>query len=100
MNIILTTLGARLCDRRGPRVCRTPVKRLRVWVDPEEPLVPPVAVALADRLTRVLIQELSDHGLGDRVDDIRIRGLSVAWLSDRTHTPVLKVRGVHENVIV
>jgi len=62
--------------------------------------MPPITVTFADRLAWVFVQELSDHGLGDRVDDIGIGGLSVAWLSDRTCAPMLEVRGVHKNVIV
>lgn len=69
-------------------------------MNPKEPLMPPLAVALADCLSGIFVQELSNHGLSDRVDDVRIGGLSAARLLDRTRTLMLKVRGVHENVII
>ena len=69
-------------------------------MDPEEPLVPPLAVTLANRLARVLVQKLSDHGLSDRMDDVGIRSFFAAWLSDGACVPMLEVRGVQENVIV
>ncbi len=36
---------------------------------PEEPFVPLLAMALPDRSTSVLEQELADHGLRDSMDD-------------------------------
>ena len=69
-------------------------------MNPEEPLVPPLAVTLADRLARVLAQKLSDHGLSDRMDDIGIYSFFTTWLSDGARAPMLEVRGVQENVIV
>ena len=69
-------------------------------MDPEEPLVPPLAVTLADRLVRVLVQKFSDHGLSDRMDDIGIRSFFTAWLPDGACAPMLEVRGIQENVIV
>ena len=67
---------------------------------PRKPLVPPLAVTLADRLARVLAQKLSDHGLSDRMDDIGIYSFFTTWLSDGARAPMLEVRGVQENVIV
>lgn len=69
-------------------------------MNPKEPLVPPIAVALANRLAGILIQELPNHGLGDRVDDIRIGSFSAVQRYDGTRALLLKVRGVHENVII
>ena len=42
-------------------------------MDPEEALVSPLSMALADGLASVLVQELADHGLRDRVNDGWIR---------------------------
>lgn len=69
-------------------------------MNPKEPLVPPIAVALANCLAGILIQELPNHGLGDRVDDIRIGSFSAVQWYDGTRALLLKVRGVHENVII
>jgi hypothetical protein len=39
---------------------------------PEEPLVPPLAMPLANRPPGVLVQKLANHRLCDRVDDRRV----------------------------
>lgn len=69
------TLGARLRHIRRARVRGTPVECLGVRMHPEEPLVPRLPMSLSNRLPSVLVQELSNHRLGDRVDDSRIRRL-------------------------
>jgi hypothetical protein len=42
-------------------------------VDPEEPLVPAFGMSLPNGLACILIQELADHRLRDRMDDVRVR---------------------------
>ena len=69
----LTALRILLSNIRRTRVCRTPIQRPRIRVHPEEPLVSPLAMTLANRLPRILIQELADHRLRDGVDDRWVR---------------------------
>lgn len=69
----LTALCILLGNIRRTRIRRTPIQRSRIRMHPEEPLVSPLAMALPDRLPRILVQELADHGLRDCVDDRRVR---------------------------
>lgn len=41
-------------------------------MDPEEPLVSLLSIALANGAPGIFVQELADHGLGDRMDDSRV----------------------------
>ena len=50
-------------------------------MNPEESLVPPLAVALPNCLPGVLVQELADHGLGDGVDDAGVGGAASRFLT-------------------
>jgi hypothetical protein len=60
-------------DIRSARVNCAPIDGFSVRVDPEETLVPALGVSLPDRLARILVQELANHRLRDRMDDIGIR---------------------------
>lgn len=50
-------------------------------MDPEEALVPSLAMTLADRLASVLVQELANHGLSDSMDDAWVGGTAsgILW---------------------
>ena len=68
-----TTLGIGFFHTNRTRIRRTPINRFSVRVHPEEALVPPLPVALANRTASVLVQELADHGLSDRMNDRGVR---------------------------
>ena len=60
-------------DIRSTRINLAPINGLGIRVDPEEPLVPAFGMSLPDGLARILVQELADHRLRDRMDDIGVR---------------------------
>ena len=74
---VRTTLGARFRHICRSRIRRTPIQGSGVRVNPEEALVPALAVTLANGLASVLVQELADHGLSDRVDNRWICGRQI-----------------------
>lgn len=71
------TLRTRLRHIGRARVRRAPVERLRIWMHPEEPLMPRLTVSLPNSLPGILVQEFPNHGLRNRVDHGRISRLLV-----------------------
>lgn len=69
----IRALGARLVHIGRSRVFRTPVDGLCIRMDPEIPSVSALGILLANRLSRILVQELANHRLCNRVNDSRIR---------------------------
>lgn len=84
----LTTLGARLSRTSRSRILRTPVQRLSVRMNPEEPLMPLLRQPLPDRPPRVLVQELTNHRLRDSVDDGGVSRVASSSCTLRTRSPV------------
>lgn len=70
---LLTTLSTRLMDIRSTGINRTPINGFGIRMDPEEPLVPALGVSLSNGLACILVQELANHRLRDRMDDIGVR---------------------------
>ena len=68
----LTALRTLFSNVRRPWIARTPIQRLRIRVDPEETLVPPLTMSLTNRAPRILVQKLANHRLRNRVDDRRV----------------------------
>lgn len=49
---------------------------------PEEPLVSLLSITFANSASGIFVQELANHGLGDRMNDSRVRRhtVSASWL--------------------
>lgn len=54
-------------------------------MDPEEPLVSLLRNSFADRSSRILEQELSNHCLSDRVDDLWVGGRALTSRATLRH---------------
>ena len=75
-------------DSRSTRINRAPKDSFDIRVDPEEPLVPALGMTLPNGLARILVQELANHRLRDRVDDTGVR----------TCTLVIPIRAAEPNI--
>lgn len=67
-----TALRRRFSHASRARIGWTPVQRFGIGMDPEEALMPSLAMSLSNRTASILVQKLANHRLRDRMDDPRV----------------------------